>query len=307
MMRPPIRPAWLIGAGLGIVVDRVLGEPPTSVHPLVHFGRAMNALEGVIYRDDRQRGVVHALLGTTLGAGAGLLVRSTTVASYTAVGGRALGAAANAVGDALVNDDLERARELLPALVGRDPSGLDAPEIARATVESVAENTVDSVVAPVLWAALCGPAGALGYRAINTMDAMVGHRSTRYENYGWASARLDDVVNWLPARVTAVLVALVRPSATMNIIRGVATQAPHHPSPNSGVGEVAFAAALGLRLGGRNRYGERTEDRPPLGYGRPARGGDIDDAVRVGRDVSTALAVLLIMTGMTTWLAHRWR
>lgn len=305
MMRPLLRPAWLIGAGLGVVADRALGEPPTSMHPLVHFGRAMDTLEGVIYRDDRQQGIIHALLGTTLGAVAGRLVRSTTVASYVAVGGRALGEAANAVGDALVDDDLERARTLLPALVGRDPSDLNATEIARATVESVAENTVDSVVAPVLWAALCGPAGALGYRAVNTMDAMVGHHSARYENYGWASARLDDVANWLPARATAALVALVRPRATMNIIRGVLTQAPHHPSPNSGVGEVAFAAALGLRLGGRNRYGERIEDRPSLGYGRSAKGDDIDDAVRVGRDVSTALAVILIVVGVASWLARQ--
>lgn len=307
MTRTWIRPTWLVGAGLGVFIDRAVGEPPTSIHPLVLFGNAMNGVERVIYGDNRRRGVAHALIGTSLGVGTGLLVGSSTAASYTAVGGRALGEAAHAVGGALVDGDLDRARELLPALVGRDPSHLSAPEIARATVESVAENTVDSVVAPVLWTAFCGPSGALAYRAINTMDAMVGHHSPRYENYGWASARLDDVVNWVPARCTAALVALVRPCAAASILRGVVTQAPRHPSPNSGVGEVAFAAALGLRLGGRNRYGDRVEDRPSLGFGRPARGDDIDDAVRVQRDVSTALAVILIVIGVAMWLVRRCR
>ncbi|MHB1088324.1 MAG: adenosylcobinamide-phosphate synthase CbiB [Acidimicrobiales bacterium] len=305
MMRPLIRPGWLIGAGLGVFADRLLGELPASVHPLVHFGNALNRFEASFYRDDRRRGIAHTTLGTTIGIVTGRLLRSTTVATYTAVGGRSLGEAAVTVGEALIHEDLTRARSALPSLVGRDPTDLDAPEIARATVESVAENTVDSVVAPVLWAALCGPAGALGYRAVNTMDAMVGHHSARYENYGWASARLDDVVNWIPARCTAALVALVRPRATIDIIRGVATQAPLHPSPNSGVGEVAFAAALGVRLGGRNRYGDRIEERPPLGYGRPAKGEDIDDAVRVSRDVSTLLAVILLAIGATTWLVRR--
>ena len=300
-----MRSGWLIGAGLGVFADRLLGELPTSVHPLVHFGNTLNRFEMSFYRDDRRRGFLHTVLGTTIGVVTGRLLRSTTIATYTAVGGRSLGEAAATVGEALVNEDLVQARSALPSLVGRDPTDLDACEIARAAIESVAENTVDSVVAPVLWAALCGPAGALGYRAVNTMDAMVGHHSERYENYGWASARLDDVVNWIPARCTAALVALVRPRATIDIIRGVTTQAPLHPSPNSGVGEVAFAAALGLRLGGRNRYGDRIEERPPLGYGRPAKGEDIDDAVRVSRDVSTLLAVSLLVIGTTTWLVRR--
>ncbi len=307
MKRPRIHPLWLMGAAAGIVVDRLCGEPPSALHPLVYFGRTMDRVESVLYRDERRRGVLHSLVGSALGVTSGFLVRSTAVASYVAVGGRALGEAASAVGSALGDTDLERARELLPSLVGRDPSNLDATEISRATVESVAENTVDSIVAPVMWAALCGPAGALGYRAINTMDAMVGHHSTRYENYGWASARLDDVVNFVPARITAVLVALVRPRATLRIIRGVLTQAPLHPSPNSGVGEVAFAAALGIRLGGRNRYGARVEDRPVLGFGRPAQAPDIDDAVRLSRDVSFALAVVLALLAVLTWKERQCR
>src|SRR5206468_9435838 len=137
---------------------------------------------------------------------AGGLVRSTALATYVAVAGRGLTDAAGAVGAALEEDDLDRARALLPTLVGRDPTGLDEKEIARAVVESVAENTVDAVVAPALWAVALGAPGTLGYRAVNTLDAMVGHRSARYLQYGWASARLDDLANWVPARVTALLV-----------------------------------------------------------------------------------------------------
>jgi adenosylcobinamide-phosphate synthase len=157
-------------------------------------------------------------------------------------------------------------------------------------VESVAENTVDAVVAPALWAAALGAPGALGYRAVNTLDAMVGHRSDRYLRYGWASARLDDLAGWVPARVTAALVAAVRPPRAGAVWTAVRTQAPAHPSPNSGVAEAAFAAALGLRLGGENRYGDRVELRPPLGTGRPAERGDIARAVGLSRDVTLALA-----------------
>lgn len=278
------------GVAVGIVADRLFGEPPAAVHPVVAFGRVMRAVERRLYRDGRAAGVAHALVGTGIGVAAGGLVGSTAVATWVAVAGRALGTAALAVGDALDAGDLDRARALLPALVGRDPSALDEKEIARAVVESVAENTVDAVVAPALWAAVAGAPGALGYRAVNTLDAMVGHRSPRYERYGWASARLDDLAGWVPARATAALVAGVRPAAVADVWRAVRTQAPAHPSPNAGVAEAAFAAALGLRLGGESRYGDRVELRPPLGTGRPAEAGDIARAVALSRDVTHLLA-----------------
>ncbi len=272
-----------------MVADWLLGEPPASVHPVVGFGRVMRLVERSVYRDRRAAGVAPALIGAGVGVAAGGLVGSTAIATWVAVAGRALGQAASRVGAALEAGDLDRARDLVPALVGRDPSALDEKEIARAVVESVAENTVDAVVAPALWAAVAGAPGALGYRAVNTLDAMVGHRSARYENYGWASARLDDVAGWVPARVTAVLVAGVRPSAARAVWTAVRTQAPAHPSPNAGVAEAAFAAALGLRLGGENRYGDRVEIRPPLGTGRPTEAGDIARSVALSRDVSLAL------------------
>ncbi len=284
-----------LAASAGILADRLLGEPPPPVHPVVAFGRAMRWVEGAIYRDARPAGLAHAVIGVTVGAGAGAVVGSTAVATCLAVGGRALGEAATAVAVALDAGDLPTARALLPGLVGRDPAGLDEKEVARAVVESVAENTVDAVVGPALWAALAGAPGALGYRAVNTLDAMVGHRSARHSNYGWASARLDDVAGFVPARVTAGLVATVRPRSAAAVWTAVRVQAPAHPSPNAGVAEAAFAAALGLRLGGENRYGDRVELRPPLGTGRPPEPADIARAVALARDVSGALCALLVV------------
>src|ERR1700677_1621933 len=214
-----------LAASLGVVLDRLFGEPASSLHPVVHFGRAMDAFERRHYQDERAPGVLHALSGTLLGATAGVVLRSTAWATGLAIGGRSLWGAADDVANALSRGDLEGARALLPNLVGRDPSELDEEEIVRAVIESVAENTVDAIVAPLLWAAVAGAPGALGYRAVNTMDAMVGHHSDRYELYGWASARLDDVANWIPARIAAVLVALVRPAAARDVRSAIFTQA----------------------------------------------------------------------------------
>ena len=289
-----------LGAAIGVLADRFLGETPfpKTAHPVALFGRAMRAYERSGYRDERRAGVAHAAVGVAVGAAAGRALASTALATYVTVAGRALSDAALDVAAALADDDLDRARGLMPALVGRDPSALDHKELARATVESVAENTVDAIVAPALWAAAGGAPAALAFRAVNTMDAMVGHRSDRYQRYGWASARLDDVAAWVPARATAALVAAVRPAAAADVVRTVRRDAAAHPSPNAGVAEAAFAAALGLRLGGENRYGDRIEVRPNLGDGRPPETADIPCAVRLSRDVSFALAAALAVYGL---------
>jgi adenosylcobinamide-phosphate synthase len=285
-------------AAVGILADGVVGEPPARLHPVELFGRSMQQVERVAYRDHRAAGVAHAALGTGLGVAAGTIVGSTAAATYLAVAGRALRDVAVSIGNALESSDLGGARELLPSLVGRDVAELDAGAMARAVVESVAENTVDAVVAPALWAAVAGAPGALGYRAVNTLDSMVGHRSDRYLHYGWASARLDDVAAFIPARLTAVLVAVVRPRAAGAIWRAVRSQAPSHPSPNAGVAEAAFAAALDVRLGGMNRYGARTEHRPVLGTGHGVEPSDIWRAVDLSKDVSAAFALLLGAVGL---------
>ena len=281
-------------AGAGVVLDRLLGEPLVRPHPVAAFGWAMQRLERPLYLDDRVQGA--AYLGAGLGAAvvAGAVVRSTTAGTYLAVAGRSLADEARAIDALLAAGDLKGARAALPALVGRDPSGLSADEVARAVVESVAENAVDAVVAPALWGAVAGATGALGHRAANTLDSMVGHRGGRYERFGWASARTDDLAAWVPARVTAGLVALVRPSAARSVLRIVARDAPAHPSPSAGVAEAAFAAALDLRLGGPSRYGGRLEVRPPLGDGAPPTRADIERACRLLDDLALALAGLLV-------------
>ena len=304
-MRPRRRIPRPLGAAAGLALDRLLPEPPGVVHPVVLFGALMTGLERRIHRDAKGPGLLHALTGVVLGLGAGAVVRSTALATTSAVAGRALVAAAGDVGRSLQGDDVERARELLPSLVGRDAGGLDRDEIARAVVESVAENTVDAVVAPAFWGSVAGAPGALGYRSVNTLDSMVGHRSPRYANYGWASARLDDALGWVPARLTAALVAAVRPRRARAVWVAVREQAPAHPSPNAGVAEAAFAAALGVRLGGTNRYGDRVEARVVLGTGRPPAQEDIGAAIRLSNDVSAALAVGLGLIGCARWWVAR--
>jgi adenosylcobinamide-phosphate synthase len=308
----------------GVVADWLFGEPPARWHPVAGFGQAMTWLEQRSYTDSQVRGLAYAALGTGVAAGVGVgldqLARalgatlgptrgsstspvagvaadrlgafaSLALATYVTVAGRALGAAAGGVAGALLAGDLEAARRHLPALVGRDPKDLGPDEIARAVVESVAENTVDAIVAPVFWAAAGGPGAVLAYRAINTLDAMVGHPTRRYARFGRGSALADDVAAWVPARLAAVLVAAVRPGRAAAVWRAVRRQAGAHPSPNAGVAEAAFAAALGVRLGGVNRYGGRVERRPALGWGPPPTAADIARAVRLSRHVSAALVL----------------
>ena len=195
--------------------------------------------------------------------------------------------------------ELAGSGEELPSLVGRDPSELDASGIAAAVIESLAENSVDAVIAPAFWAAVAGAPGAAAYRAVNTMDAMVGRRDDRYGNFGWAAARLDDVANYVPARIFAGLVVVLCPHRAGEIIAAVRRDAPAHPSPNAGVAEAALAAALGRRLGGPLRYGDTEENRPLLGDGpRPdpdRRGGPHRRPGRVG-----PVGVLCLI-----WLASR--
>ena len=209
----------LLGAAAGLALDRLLGEPPARVHPVAVFGRAMTTVEGALYQDARPSGLAYSATGVALGAGAGIVAGSTTAVVGLAAAGRMLRAQAEDVGARLEADDLDGARAALPALVGRDPDELDASAVAAAVVESVAENTVDAVVAPALWGALGGAVGAGAYRAINTMDAMIGHRSPRYARFGWGSARLDDVASYLPARVTALLVCAARPVRWREVTR----------------------------------------------------------------------------------------
>jgi adenosylcobinamide-phosphate synthase len=289
-----------LAAAAAIVADRVIGEPPAALHPVALFGRLMVAAERPVYRDSRSAGAAYAAAGIALGGAMGAILArrvgvgtATFAAAEIAIAGRMLAVAAEEVEAALADGDLDCARRLLPSLVGRNPEGLDETDIARAVVESIAENTVDAVVAPALWAAAFGAPGALMYRAVNTLDAMVGHRNARYLRFGWTAARLDDAAAWIPSRLTALLVAALRPRVADTIWRTIRADAPTHPSPNAGVAEAAFAAALGLRLGGANRYGGRVEIRGPLGRGRAPAAADIGTAVALARHVGWGLAAAL--------------
>jgi adenosylcobinamide-phosphate synthase len=292
MVTRPFARRALAAAG-GLAADRAVGEPPDFAHPVIAFARFMGVVEQRVYRDSTGAGTAYAVGGLALGAGAGLVVGSTGTAVAVCAAGRMLRREASEVQRSLEHADLEHARTQLPALCGRDPSELDESGLAAAVIESVAENTVDAVVGPALWGALFGAPGALAYRAVNTMDAMVGHHNDRYERFGRGAARLDDAANLVPARLTALLVAAVHPSRAAAVQRIVCRDAAAHPSPNAGVAEAAFAAALELELGGAVRYGERVERRPRLGDGPRPGPGDIARAVRLAGRVELACAALL--------------
>ena len=322
-----VQRAHACGAGLGYAADLLFGDPARN-HPVAAFGKLAAAAERVLWRDHRAAGAVHTALcaggavaavagtariaararpatrparrGVDGEAGLAALAFSACVV-WTALGGASLCAEAEAVAVALEAGDLAGARRRLPHLCGRDPEALDADGVARAVVESVAENTSDAVVGALLWAAVAGPAGAAGFRAVNTLDAMVGHRSPRYRRFGWAAARLDDLAGWPGARLTALLAALAGPAKGGALRAWREAYGPggrrRHPSPNAGPVEAAFAGALGVRLGGTLAYGGRVEHRPVLGgaAAREVRTDDIARAVRLSRRVG--LLALLVTAG----------
>jgi len=285
----------------GVALDELLGDPQRW-HPVAGFGRASLALERRLWQPRRVAGALHCalLVGLSSAAVAAAARRHRalieTVTLWAVLGGRSLRREALQLAALLEAGDLAGARLRAAALVGRDPRELDESELARAAVESVAENTSDAVLASLLWFALGGAPAAAGHRAANTLDATVGHRSERYREFGWAAARLDDALNWLPARLTALLVVAVggRPLETLRVVR---RDGASHPSPNAGRAEAAFAGALGVRLGGSNSYGGQIEQRPFLGDGDTPDVIDIARAVKLSRRVE--LAALLVCAAGT--------
>ena len=310
-MRSLSRPAGLL---LGCVADRLFGDP-RRWHPVAGFGRLAAALERTTYADDRAHGVVHVatLVGGAVLVGVAaertrarplLHTALTAAAAWTVLGGTSLAREARALDALLAADDLPGARQRLTHLVGRDPAQLDADEIARAVVESVAENTSDAVVAPLVWGAVAGVPGLLGYRAANTLDAMVGHRTPRLERFGWAAARLDDLLNLPGSRLCAALAVSWGPDRA-GAVRAWRRDAAGHPSPNAGPVEAAFAGALGVRLGGTNVYAGRTEHRVVLGDGRAVRAADIARADRLATRVGAAAAVVAAVIALAARRAPR--
>jgi adenosylcobinamide-phosphate synthase len=299
------------GLLLGYAADRLLGDPQ-RFHPVAGFGTVAVRLERVTYADDRARGALHTatLVGAAVACGA-LAERATArhpvaraattaLATWAVLGGRSLEREAHAVHHRLGAGDLPAARRRLTHLVGRDTAALDESQVARAVIESVAENTSDAVVAPLVWGAIAGIPGLLGYRAANTLDAMVGHHNVRYERFGWASARLDDLMNLPGSRLTGALAAAVG-GDPREAVRAWRHDAAAHPSPNAGVVESTFAGSLGIRLGGTNTYdGDRVEHRAVLGEGRAPVPDDIRRTTDLATKVGTAgvgfIALVLVAT-----------
>jgi adenosylcobinamide-phosphate synthase len=219
------------------------------------------------------------------------------VATFVAAGGTTLCRTGEQMVCLLQDGDVEGARRLLPSLCGRDPSALDAPGLARAALESIAENTSDAQIGPLMWAAVGGTPAALVYRAANTLDSMIGNRSPRYVRFGWAAARFDDLVNLAPARLTGVAVVVCAPlvgGSPGQAWRAWRRDAAKHPSPNAGVAEASFAGALGVRLGGPTQYAHELEIRPTLGDGRIPDVDDLARAVRLSRAVQLLVAAAVV-------------
>jgi len=285
-------------------LDRLYGELPNRWHPLVAFGRWANACERRLYGPRRWRGLlawglavlppvwlVHGLLprGSLLALAGGIALL------YLALGARSLEQHARAVATALAADDLDAARRAVGCIVSRDTAALDARGVALAAVESVLENGADAIFGALFWFVAGGPAAVVLYRLANTLDAMWGYRNARYAEFGWAAARIDDALNFIPARLTAASYALLgdRPRAW----RCWRTQAPHWKSPNAGPVMASGAGALGLALGGGAVYHGRWQERPPLGEGRAPAAADIERALALVRRTTLLWAAVIVLGG----------
>lgn len=305
------------------VLDRLIGDPRSLPHPVVLMGKAISALERAIRRFVRnprslkRAGVLLPLLiaGSSwlitavllwllaqislwLALAAEAWLISTTIAS------RGLKDAGMAVYAELKKGDLPAARQALGMIVGRDTTQLDSPEIVRGTVETVAENIVDAIISPLLYALLGGAPLAMAYRAVNTLDSMVGYKNDKYIHLGWASARLDDVANYIPARITALLLTLCAWLLRLDWRRCwqmVRRDARLHPSPNSGYPESAVAGALGIRLGGVNVYHGVASFRAYMG--EPLRSMEPDDIIITSRLMllSSTIFVILCVAAAFLW------
>jgi adenosylcobinamide-phosphate synthase len=278
-------------AGMGL--DALLGEP-RRWHPLVGFGRMAQVIEGGLHRDARLRGVlawclavlpvvgltaVVAHLLATWSAWVSMLF--SAVMLYLAIGHRSLGEHARAVEAPLRASDLDVARSAVARMVSRDTQALDASQVAAAATESVLENGADAVFGALFWFAVLGAPGVVLYRLANTLDAMWGYRTPRHERFGWAAARIDDALNYVPARLTALSYALL--GDTRRALRCWRRQAPLWDSPNAGPVMAAGAGAIGVRLGGPAPYHGRWEDRPVLGEGDAPNADAIAAALRLVR------------------------
>ena len=303
------------GLLLGAAADAVFADP-ARCHPVAGFGRFAGWLERRWYADSRAAGVCHTAVCVGAAAGTGAVLARLTqrspaaqtvavaVTTWAVLGGTSLAREGDALAGALEAGQLPAARARIRHLCSRDPEALDTAGMARAGCESVAENTSDAVVGPLLWGAVAGLPGLLGYRAVNTLDAMVGYRSPRYRRFGWAAARTDDLVNLLPARLTALITLAAAPllgGSPAAAARAWRRDAGGHPSPNAGPVEASAAGALGIQLGGLTQYPHGVELRPVLGDGPPPTPADLRRMVRLSRLLGVAATALAALACEWYW------
>lgn len=317
--------ARALSLAIAVALDLLLGDPSNRWHPVAWLGRAIAVLDrelrGHVPLVGRFGGsllatiIVLAAAGSAWGvsrlAGAvspwmGVLVDGALI--YATLSATSLARAGLHVAEPLVDGDLEQARSAVSRIVSRDMTDADSSDIARATVESLAENTVDGVIAPMFWAAVLGPAGAWLHKAASTLDSMVGYRTAVYERFGTASARLDDVLAWAPARLAIPFIALAAAVQGLDgagALRVGRRDRSKHESPNSAHGEAVFAGALGIELGGPAVYGGAVRDRARIGEGETPTSDTIRRASRLVRTSSAVFAFAGIVSILLVGYAFR--
>lgn len=260
-----------------VIVDRLVGDPRTSLHPVVLIGKLIAWLErcllneksSVVYKKLAGAVLVTIVLATVYAISWMIItalnaihpwggyIGGAVLLSFT-ISTRSLAEAGREIAGFLNNGNIKQARFKVGWIVGRDTGKLDVPEVTRATVETVAENIVDGVISPLFYAVIGGVPLAFLYRAVNTMDSMVGYKNEKYRDFGMVAARVDDIFNYIPARITGLLIiiaaAMLKKDAN-GAWKAIRRDAAMHPSPNSGFAEAGVAGALGVRLGGLNYYG----------------------------------------------------
>ncbi len=303
---------------VAMAVDALMGWPlwlfARIGHPVTWLGRLISAIDNAWNRPSdaptfrRAAGIAGALLVIALSVALGWALQSLLqsllpwglaqiallgVLAWPLVALRSLHDHVAAVAKPLRAGDIAAARDAVSRIVGRDPAALDEAGIARAAIESLAENASDGIVAPVFWGALFGLPGIFGYKAINTLDSMIGHRSERHEAFGWAAARIDDVANFIPARLTGFLFVLLAPRRS-EALSCMTRDARRHRSPNAGWPEAAMAGALGVRLSGPRIYHGSTTNEPWLNEAaRDPLAADIGEGLTVYRRAMLLLAGVL--------------
>ncbi len=309
---------------IAYVVDRLIGDPRKLVHPVVIIGKGISILESLIRKVFGKEKYLKAagllfpivIVGGTYGIVAFLLYGVSLIHEWlaialeiwlisTTVATKGLGDAGMEVYRFLKNNDLDNARKSLGMIVGRDTGQLDESEISRGTIETVAENIVDAIISPFFFALIGGAPLAMAYRAVNTLDSMVGYKNEQYQNLGWASARLDDLANYLPARLTAVMLlgaCWLKRLSVSNAWRMIKRDARLHPSPNSGFTEAGVAGALGVQLGGTNYYQGIASHRAKMG--EPTRRIEGDDIIKTVHVMRLTAFISVLVFAIISMLVH---